>query len=85
MPPRRSRLPRVATVREEPAQPSARLGSDETAGYSAHDLTGTGCFWHEDQGWGVIDSESPRGGCWAHFSSVLVTGYRALQPGQAIR
>ncbi len=35
--------------------------------------------WHRDQGWGVIDSQDTPGGCWAHFSSVLVPGYRELR------
>jgi cold shock protein len=41
--------------------------------------------WHEDDGWGVIDSEETPGGCWAHFSSALVAGYRMLGTGQQVR
>jgi CspA family cold shock protein len=41
--------------------------------------------WHRDEGWGVIDSASTPGGCWAHFSGVLVGGYRSLDAGQAVR
>jgi CspA family cold shock protein len=40
--------------------------------------------WHPDDGWGVIDSEDTPGGCWAHFSSVLVPGYRSLRAGQTV-
>jgi CspA family cold shock protein len=40
--------------------------------------------WHDGDGWGVLDSESTPGGCWAHFSSVLTAGYRALRPGSAV-
>lgn len=40
--------------------------------------------WHEDEGWGVVDSSETPGGCWAHFSSVLVPGYRALRAGQSV-
>lgn len=40
--------------------------------------------WHGDQGWGVVDSEATPGGCWVHFSSVLLAGYRALEPGRAV-
>lgn len=40
--------------------------------------------WHDDKGWGVIDSEDTPGGCWAHFSSVLVPGYRMLRAGQPV-
>jgi CspA family cold shock protein len=40
--------------------------------------------WSADEGWGVIDSPATPGGCWAHFSSVRATGYRELQPGDAV-
>lgn len=26
--------------------------------------------WHEDQGWGVLDSPETPGGCWAHYSAI---------------
>jgi CspA family cold shock protein len=45
---------------------------------------GTVHSWHDGDGWGVLDSESTPGGCWAHFSSVLTAGYRALQPGSVV-
>ncbi len=47
-------------------------------------VTGTVREWHADEGWGVLDSQATAGGCWAHFSSVLMDGYRALEPGQAV-
>jgi len=37
-----------------------------------------------DEGWGVIDSDATPGGCWAHFSNVLMSGYRLLSPGQQV-
>ena len=40
--------------------------------------------WHSDEGWGVIDSDTTPGGCWAHFSSVLMSGYRSLSSGQTV-
>ena len=40
--------------------------------------------WHDEEGWGVIDSDVTPGGCWAHFSSVRVAGYRVLTPGQDV-
>ncbi|OFE17945.1 hypothetical protein BA895_13485 [Humibacillus sp. DSM 29435] len=40
--------------------------------------------WHDDQGWGVIDSLDTPGGCWAHFSSVETLGYRRLPVGQRV-
>ncbi len=45
---------------------------------------GTVRSWHADDGWGVLDSPATPGGCWAHFSAVLVPGYRALEPGEAV-
>ncbi len=45
---------------------------------------GTVREWHADEGWGVIDSDATPGGCWAHFSSVLMTGYRSLSSGQSV-
>ena len=26
--------------------------------------------WHDDLGWGVLDSPDTSGGCWTHFSNV---------------
>jgi cold shock protein len=40
--------------------------------------------WHAAEGWGVLDSADTPGGCWAHFSSVLVPGYRTLDDGAAV-
>ena len=40
--------------------------------------------WHAEEGWGVLDSAATPGGCWAHFSAVLVPGYRALDTGGAV-
>lgn len=40
--------------------------------------------WHEEAGWGVIDSPETPGGCWAHFSHVDRPGYRTLTPGQRV-
>jgi len=46
-------------------------------------MTSTGKVreWHDDHGWGVIDSPETPGGCWAHSSAVLVAGYKTLAPG----
>ncbi|WP_205708570.1 hypothetical protein [Kineococcus siccus] len=30
--------------------------------------------WHDDEGWGVIDSPQTPGGCWVHVSAVAVLG-----------
>jgi CspA family cold shock protein len=40
--------------------------------------------WHREEGWGVVDSKNTPGGCWVHFSSVLVPGYRGLRAGQSV-
>ncbi|MGZ4453535.1 MAG: cold-shock protein [Nocardioides sp.] len=40
--------------------------------------------WHDEEGWGVVDSEATPGGCWAHFSAVLVAGFRRLRVGQEV-
>ena len=41
--------------------------------------------WHDEDGWGVIDSDATPGGCWAHFSSVLVAGHKTMRTGQRVR
>jgi len=41
-------------------------------------------LWHDEEGWGVIDSAATPGGCWVHYSDVLVSGYRALDAGGAV-
>ena len=46
---------------------------------------GTVRDWSDDHGWGVIDSPDTPGGCWVHFSSIVVTsGMRALTPGDPV-
>jgi cold shock protein len=35
-------------------------------------------------GRGVIDSDQTTGGCWTHFSSIDVPGYRTLAAGQPV-
>jgi len=40
--------------------------------------------WHDDEGWGVVDSPATPGGCWVHFSDVAVAGYRHLTAGQPV-
>jgi len=45
---------------------------------------GTVREWHDDEGWGVIDGPDVPGGCWAHFSSVEMPGYRRLAAGDVV-
>ena len=40
--------------------------------------------WHDGDGWGVIDSPETPGGCWVHFSHLLVAGYKSLEAGQDV-
>jgi CspA family cold shock protein len=40
--------------------------------------------WHEDEGWGVLDSEQTPGGCWAHFSALSMAGHHRAGPGQRV-
>jgi cold shock protein len=40
--------------------------------------------WHDEEGWGVLDSSETPGGCWAHFSEIEMDGYRSLSPGQRV-
>lgn len=46
--------------------------------------TGVVRFWHDDDGWGVIDSAQTPGGCWTHCSVVQVPGHRTLAPGEHV-
>lgn len=41
-------------------------------------------IWHDEDGWGVIDSDATPGGCWVHYSSVVIAGCRSLHTGQAV-
>ncbi|MFF7232620.1 hypothetical protein [Streptomyces sioyaensis] len=41
--------------------------------------------WHSDEGWGVIDSDTTPGGCWAHFGSVYHVAEGPFDPRQERR
>jgi cold shock protein len=56
---------------------------------------GTGREWHDDLGWGVLDSPETPGGCWTHFSVVdtlclasvdgtAVSEYKGLSTGEEV-
>lgn len=51
------------------------------------EVTGQGTVrtWHDEQGWGVLDSDATPGGCWTHFSVLDLDGYRSLASGQQVR
>lgn len=51
--------------------------------------------WHDDLGWGVIDSPETPGGCWAHFTAMetpvigyldgaTVSEYSSLSAGDSV-
>ena len=40
--------------------------------------------WHDEDGWGVLDSDETPGGCWAHFSHLHMAGFRRAAPGQRV-
>jgi CspA family cold shock protein len=37
-----------------------------------------------DEGWGIIDGPDVPGGCWVHFSAIVMDGHRELTPGQRV-
>jgi CspA family cold shock protein len=41
--------------------------------------------WHDNEGWGVLDSTETPGGCWAHRSNAVVRGYATFTVGQEVR
>lgn len=45
---------------------------------------GTVRYWDDDEGFGVLDSADTPGGCWAHFSVVVMDGFRTLAPGDPV-
>lgn len=46
--------------------------------------TGVVREWNGEDGWGVLDSDETPGGCWVHYSSLDMAGYRTLRPGQHV-
>jgi CspA family cold shock protein len=40
--------------------------------------------FHPDEGWGVIDGSDVPGGCWVHFSAIVMDGFRPLAAGQEV-
>jgi len=46
--------------------------------------TGTVREWWADEGWGILTSPETPSGCWAHFSTLRIDGYRTLVPGQRV-
>ena len=48
-------------------------------------VVGTVISWDADEGWGVLRSAEVDSDIFAHFSELLMDGYRSLQPGQTVR
>ncbi|MBB1255499.1 cold-shock protein [Streptomyces alkaliterrae] len=40
--------------------------------------------WHDEEGWGVLDSPETPGGCWGHYSVLRMDGFRTLTAGQRV-
>jgi CspA family cold shock protein len=40
--------------------------------------------WYAEDGWGVLDCPETPGGCFAHFSNIEMSGYRALERGAQV-
>jgi CspA family cold shock protein len=47
-------------------------------------VVGTVREWHDDEGWGVLDSPETPGGCWMHYTDIDMTGYRLVTKGQRV-
>lgn len=41
-------------------------------------------FWNDEHGWGVIDSEDTPGGCWTHFSHLVMPSYSTPTAGDIV-
>lgn len=41
--------------------------------------------WHEEEGWGVLDSRETPGGCWFFYSDLWRSELPKLRPGESIR
>jgi cold shock protein len=48
-------------------------------------VDGTVRWFAANEGWGVIDAPEVPGGCFVHFSSIEMPGYRELRSGQRVR
>lgn len=57
---------------------------DGERGYGPAMVLATVSVWHEDEGWGILHSSETPGGCWAHFSSIDMPGYKSLTAGQTV-
>lgn len=42
-------------------------------------------LWHDEEGWGVLDSPATPGGCWTHCSALDMDGHATARAGQSAR
>ncbi|MFG2282306.1 cold shock domain-containing protein [Streptomyces asoensis] len=47
-------------------------------------VTATVREWHDEEGWGVLDSPETPGGCWGHYADIQMKGFRTLSAGQRV-
>jgi CspA family cold shock protein len=47
-------------------------------------VAGTVREWHDEEGWGVVDSPETPGGCWTHLSHLTIAGFGRLSAGQIV-
>jgi CspA family cold shock protein len=40
--------------------------------------------WLGEEGWGVIEAPETPGGCWTHFSVIVMPGYHELVEGRRV-
>ena len=48
-------------------------------------VVGTTAMWNDEEGWGALASPEVEGEMWAHFSDLILDGYRSLRVGQGVR
>jgi len=48
-------------------------------------VDGTAVLWNDEEGWGALASPDVDGEVWAHFSKLLMDGYKSLRVGQPVR
>lgn len=48
-------------------------------------MAGAVRWFDADEGWGALEAPEVPGGCFVHFSSIEMPGYRQLHAGQRVR
>ena len=47
-------------------------------------VDGTVAMWNDEEGWGALASPAIEGEVWAHFSNLVMDGYKTLRAGQRV-